>query len=172
MLEVFLKICAAITAVAGVAVLGRKLYLWMRPASASIAYQLVLNDSGPDYISVHVTNKSSAGIYVKSCEVRSTYSITQIIKKHLKHPLLSPSLYPNLRYNGCVYQFVKNEPIKVDASELKELKIEIHEHPLNAVYGPMLLAIVELTTGKRIYSKRVQAPKVWRRIGERGRNYA
>lgn len=167
MIEVIIKICVSITAVAGVAVLGRKLYLWLKPASASITYKLVLDDSGPDLISVRVTNKSSAGIYVKSCEVRSTYSFFELVKKHLKRPLLSPRLYPNLRYNGCVYQFIKNEPIKVNASELKELKIEINEHPLNAIYGPMLLAIVTLTTGQRIYSKRVQVPKVWRRIGER-----
>ncbi|MCP8690037.1 hypothetical protein [Marinobacterium sedimentorum] len=168
MIEVILTICGSITAVAGVAILGRKLYLWLRPASASISYKLVMDDSGPDSISVIITNRSNSAIYLKSCKVRSTYSVFELFKKHLKRPFLSPRLYPNLRYNGCVYQFIKNEPIKVDPSELKELKIEIHEHPLNAIYGPMLLAKVTLTTGQRIYSKRVQAPKVWRIIGERG----
>lgn len=103
MLEVFLKICAAITAVAGVVLLVRKLSLWLSPVSASIAYQIVFNDSGADSISVNITNKSNSGIYVKSCEIRNTYSIYELIKEHLKHPSLSPKLYPNLRYNGGVY---------------------------------------------------------------------
>ncbi len=82
---------------------------------------------------------------------------------------MPPRLYPNLRYNGAVYQFVHGEPVKLEAAQLKEFKEDIYEHPLNAIYGPMLLARAVLTTGRVIRSRRMQAPPVWRKIGQRGR---
>jgi hypothetical protein len=169
MLEDILKICGAVTAFAAVIVICRKLSHWWRPGAAEISYKLVLDGSGPDTISVNVTNKSSSTIYVRSCTVRSTYTMRQLIWRHVRHPFLSPRLYPNLRYNGAVYQFIREEPAKLDPAQLKEFKIDIYEHPLNAIYGPMLIAKVELTTGQIINSKRVISPALWRKIGERGR---
>ena len=169
MLEDILKICGAFSALAAVIVISRKFCHWWKPGAAAISYRIVCDGSGPDSITVSVTNKSASPIYVQSCSVRSTYTIPQLIWRHVRNPLLSPRLYPNLRYNSCVYQLIKEEPVKLDSAQLKEFKTDIHEHPLNAIYGPMLIAIVKLTTGRHIYSKRVQSPKIWRRIGERGR---
>ena len=169
-MEIFVKICGAITAMAAVFVLLRKIYFWWKPASATISYKLVLNNSGPDTISIHITNKSQKNIYVKSCELRSTYSLFQLAKMHLQKPFLSLSLYPNLRYNGCVYQFVEGDPVKIESHEMKTLTIDIYEHPLNAIYGPRIIAFVELTTGQKICTERMESPQVWRLIGERNRN--
>ena len=169
MLETILKICGAISALVAVAVGGRKLYRWWRPGTAEISYKLVLDGSRPDSISVTFTNNSSSTIYVRSCTVRSTYSMRQLMWRHMKHPFLSPRLYSNLRYNGPVYQFVHGEPAKLEAAQLKEFKTDIYEHPLNAIYGPMLVAKIVLTAGQVIRSKRMKAPMVWRKIGQRGR---
>jgi hypothetical protein len=169
MFETILKVCGAITAVAAVVVLCRKLYTWLRPATASISYRLVLNGSKPDSITVAVTNRSASNIYLRSCVVRSTYPLRRLVARHLKRPFLRPRLYPNLWYNGCVYNFVEGEPVQLAPAQLKELTLEIHEHPLNAIYGPALIARAELTTGEVVRSKRIPSPKVWRMIGARGR---
>jgi hypothetical protein len=169
MLETILKVCGAITAVGAVVVLGRKIYSWLRPATAAISYRLVLDGSKPDSITVAVTNRSSSSIYLRSCVVRSTYPLRRLVALHLKHPFLRPRLYPNLWYSGCVYEFVKGEPVQLAPAQLKELTLAIHEHPLNAIYGPVLIARVELTTGEVVRSKRIPSPKVWRMIGSRGR---
>ena len=169
MFEVILTISAGITAVAAAIVVMRKFYLWWLPCSASISYKLVLDVSGPDKISVKITNKSTSSIYVKSCDIRSTYPVRSLLWLHIKRPFLSPSLYPNLWYNGAVYNFVKGDPVKIEPGQLVPLKIEIYEHPLNSIYGPMLLARVALTTGQVVRSKRIRSPQVWRMIGKRGR---
>lgn len=88
---------------------------------------------------------------------------------HLRRPLLSPRLYPNLRYNSAVFELVGKEPIRLEPGQLTELTTEIYEHPLNALYGPMLIAIVELTNGRVVRSKRMPSPPVWRMIGRRNR---
>ena len=159
-METFKKICGAIIAVAAIFALLRKIYFWCKPASAEISYNLVLDNSAPDKISIHITNKSPKNIYVKSCELRSTYSLYQLAKMHFKNPFLSPCLYPNLRYNGCVYQFIKDDPLKIESHEMKKCTLEILEHPLNSIYGPMIIAFIELTTGQRICTKRMKSPKV------------
>ncbi len=169
MLETTLKLCGAVSALAAVVVLGRKLYRWWRPGTAAIGYQLVLDGSRPDSLAVTVVNSSSSPIYVRSCTVRSTCSRGQLIWRHIRRPFLSPRLYSNLRYNGAAYQFLHGEPVRLEPAQLKEFRKDIQEHPLNAIYGPMLVARVVLTTGQVISSKRVQAPGVWRMIGQRGR---
>jgi len=169
MFETVLKICGAVSALAAVAVIGHKLYLWWKPGSAEISYRLVLDGSGPDSISINITNRSGSAIYVRSCTVRSTYSALHLLLRHVKHPFLAPRLYPNLWYNGAVYQFVRGEPIKLESGQLTKLKTDICEHPLNAIYGPMLIAKAVLTSGQVVRSKRMKAPPVWQKIGRRGR---
>lgn len=172
MFDTLLKICGGITVIAAAIAIFYKLYRYWQPVSASISYSLDLRIDEPDSIEVEITNKSTVPVYIKSCVVRCTYSFMQLTVMHLKKPLLRPSLYPNLKYNSCVYEFVDNEPIKLESSELKSLKIKIHEHPLNALYGPMLISFVTLTTGRVIGSKKIPSPPVWRMIGRRGKVHA
>lgn len=169
MLDEFLKICGTISVISGAIILLYKGYRLLFPAKASISYMLNLDGTSSDSLSVTVTNHSSSAIYIRTCKVRCTYPLWVLAIKHLRRPLLSPRLYSNLRYNSSIYELVGKEPFKLEPGQLIELKREIYEHPLNALYGPMLIAIVELTTGRVVRSKRMPSPLVWRMIGRRGR---
>jgi len=121
-------------------------------------------------MTVTVTNHCGWPVYIRTCSVRCTYSLLGLAIRHLRHPLLRPRLYPNLRYNGpIVYEFVGQDPIKLEPGQEVKLRREIQEHPLNALYGPMLIAYVVLTSGRRVASKRLSSPPVWHVIGRRGR---
>jgi hypothetical protein len=169
-LEIAAKILGSIIALVTVLNYVKKLLIWWKPGTIEISSTIVLDGSRSDSITVHITNRSGTAIYVRSCEVRSTHSIIAIIWLHLKHPLLHPRLYPNLRYNGALcFEFISGEAVKIEPAQLKDLSIDIDEHPLNAVYGPMLLAKAVLTSGQVIRSKRIESPPVWKLIGYRGR---
>ncbi|WP_147336834.1 hypothetical protein [Pseudomonas abyssi] len=169
MFDDFLKICGAISIFGATIVLLYKAYRLVFPIKSSISYTLNVDGSAPDSLSVIVTNRSSSTIYIRACKVRCTYPFWVLAIKHLRRPFLSPRLYSNLRYNSSIYEFVDDEPVKLEPAQLIELKREIYEHPLNALYGPMLIAFVELTTGRTVRSKKMPSPPVWRMIGRRNR---
>lgn len=169
MLDSFLKICGAISIVGTTLVLLYKGYRHFLPVKSSISYTLNFDGCSPDSLSVTITNCSGAPVYVRTCKVRCTYSLLDLAVKHIRKPFLSPRLYPNLRYNSAVYELVGKDPVKLDPGQLVELKRDIYEHPLNALYGPMLIAFVELTSGRVVRSKRMPSPPVWRMIGRRNR---
>ena len=169
MLDTFLKTCGAVSVVGAALVLLYKAYRLLRPLKASISYTLNCDGTRPDSLSVTVTSRSTSPIYVRTCKVRCTYSLRELALMHLRSPFLSPRLYPNLRYNSAVYELVGKEPIRLEPGQLTELTTEIYEHPLNALYGPMLVAFVELTSGRVVRSKRMHSPRVWRTIGRRNR---
>ena len=169
MVATLLKICSAISVVAAALAILYKVYRHRHPVIVSISYTISALKERPDSIAVTITNRSSAPVYIQSCSVRSTYSILELIKCHLRSPFLRPSLYPNLRYNSSVYQFVEQTPIKLEPAEQATPAKEIYEHPLNALYGPMLIAFVTLTTGRTVKSKRILSPPIWRMIGRRGK---
>ena len=169
MVETFLKICGAISVIAAAFTILFKGYRHWHPIIASISCTIYAIKERPDSIAVTITNRSNVPVYIESCSVRCTYSIIEIVKRHLRQPFLRPSLYSNLRYNSCVYQLVEQKPIKLEPAEQTTLTNEIYEHPLNALYGPMLIAFVTLTTGRTVKSKKMQSPPVWRMIGRRGK---
>ncbi len=169
MIEVFLKICGAISVVATALAIICKAYRHLHPATVSISYTISALNDKPDSIAVTVTNRVNVPIYIKSCSIRCTYSALNLIGRHLRRPLLRPSLYPNLRYNSCVYQFVDGDPVKLEPAQQTTLSRTIYEHPLNALDGPMLIAFVMLTTDRTIRSKKMPSPPVWRMIGKRGK---
>jgi hypothetical protein len=169
-MDLFLKICGAISIIGAAAALLYKGFRWLRPVRVSISYTLNFDGRSRDYMTVTVTNHCGWPVYVRDCSVRCTYPILILVLRHLRRPLLSPRLYPNLRYNGpIVYEFVGQEPIKLDPGQEVKLRREIQEHPLHALYGPMLIASVVLTSGRKMRSKRLASPPVWRMIGRRGR---
>jgi hypothetical protein len=172
MLDAFLQICGAISVVGAAFVLLYKGYRLLLPVNASISYTLNFDGKNPDSLSVTVTNSSTSSVYVRSCKVRCTYSFFGLVLRHLRKPFLAPRLYPNLRYNSAVYELMGKDPIKLEPGQLVELKSEIYEHPLNALYGPMLIALVELTSGRVVRSRRMPSPPVWRMIGRRNRALA
>lgn len=169
MLDAFLKTFGAISIVGAALVLLFKGYRQLFPRRASISYTLNLDGKNPDSLSVTVINLRTAPVYVRTCKIRCTYSLLSLLLKHLRRPLLPPRLYPNLRYNSAVYEIVGKEPVKLEPGQLVELKQDIYEHPLNALYGPMLIAFVELTSGRVVRTKRMPSPPAWRMIGRRNR---
>lgn len=169
MFDSFLKICGAISVVGAALVLLHKGYRLFLPVKASISYTLNFDGRSSDSLSVTITNRSSAPVYVRTCKVRCTYSLLGLALRHIRKPFLSPRLYPNLRYNSAVYELVGKEPAKLEPGQLVELKRDIYEHPLNALYGPMLIAFVELTSGRVVRSRRMPSPPIWRMIGRRNR---
>lgn len=171
-MDEFLKICGALTVVGGAALLLLKLYRWFFPVVVSIAYTIRFKPEEPDSLAVTIVNRSAGSIYVEKCVIRCTYSFWALTLKHLRNPFLRPQLYPNLRYNSAVYEFVGEEPIKLEPGQSQKLEKNIFEHPLNALYGPMLIAFVTLTDGRKSKSKRVLSPPVWRMIGSRGKTSA
>ncbi|WP_139133843.1 MULTISPECIES: hypothetical protein [Pseudomonas] len=169
MFDEFLKICGAISIFGATAVLLYKAYRLVFPIKTSISYTLNFDGTSTDTLSVIVTNRSGSTIYIRTCKVRCTYPFLVLAIKHLRRPFLSPRLYSNLRYNSSIYEFLDEEPVKLEPGQLIELKREIFEHPLNALHGPMLIAFVELTTGRIVRSEKMPSPPVWRKIGRRNR---
>lgn len=169
MIDDILKICGAISIVAGVIIIAYKCFRYLYPATCSISYTLSAVRENPDSIAVTITNRSNAPIYIQSCTVRCTYSAVYIAKLHMLNPFLHPRLYQNLRYNSCVYSFIKDEPVRLEPSQQTKLVKTIYEHPLNALYGPKLIAFVKLTTGRTVKSKRMPSPVAWQKIGSRGK---
>ncbi|RIY42557.1 hypothetical protein [Neopusillimonas maritima] len=172
MFDEFLKICGAISLLSATLVMLYKGYRLLFSVKSYISYTLNFDGTLSDSLSVTITNHSIASIYVRACKVRSTYSLLTLAIKHLHRPLLSPRLYPNLRYNSAVYALVGDEPIKLEPGQLVELKREIYEHPLNALNGPMRIAFVQLTTGRVVRSKRMKSPSAWRLISRRNSAHA
>jgi len=169
MVDNFLEICGALSVVAAALAIIYQVYRYFRPLKASISYTISARKENPDSIAVTITNRSSQAIYIQSCSIRCTYSLQELIKRHLRRPFLRPSLYPNLRYNSSVYQFIEGEPQKLEPSQQVTLSKTIYEHPLNALHGPLLIAFVKLTTGRTVKSKKMSSPPVWRMIGRRGK---
>lgn len=168
-IETVLKICGTISAVAGTFAILYKIYRYWHPAIVSVSYTLHLTRDKSDSIAITITNRSNVPIYIQSCRLRCTYSTLALVIRHLRQPFLRPSLYPNLRYNSCIYKFIDTEPVKLDPSQQKTFVKIIYEHPLNALYGPMLIASIQLTTGRIIRSKKISSPTVWKKIGNRGK---
>jgi hypothetical protein len=169
MVATFLEICGAISVVAAALAIIFQAYRYFRPANASISYTISAIKENSDSLAVTITNRSSQPIYIESCIVRSTYSMSEIIKRHLRRPLLRPSFYPNLRYNSCIYQLIDGEPERLEPSQQITLSKSIYEHRLNALHGPLLIAFVKLTTGRIVKSEKMLCPPVWRMIGMRGK---
>ncbi len=168
MLDSFIKVCGAISVAGAAFVLLYKGYRLLFPIFASTSYRLNF-DGKNDSLTVTIVNKSTSTVYVRSCRVRCTYSLFELVCRHLRKPFLAPRLYTNLRYNSAVYEFVDEDPIKLEPGQLIVLTEEIYEHPLNALWGPMLIAFVKLTSGRVICSRRIPSPPVWRMVGSRNR---
>lgn len=169
MIEKIGVISGTITALATAIYALRKFYFWLRPVVVEPSCHLILDGSQPDSMGARVTNRSQTTQYLRSCVVRGTFSLKFILLRHLRNPFLSPRLYQNIWYNGAVYELMDNAPIKLEPQQLIELKLDIYEHPLNAMYTPYFIVKATLTSGREILSTKMWAPACWRLIGMRGR---
>jgi len=169
MVENIVAICGLITALAAAIYALRKLFFWWRPIAIEPSFQLNLDGSRPDSMSARITNKSQSTQYLRSCVIRGTFPLKYILLRHLHNPFLSPRLYQNIWYSGAVYGLMEDSPIKLEPQQLVDLKLDIYEHPLNAMLTPYFVVKATLTSGRKISSKKMKAPGCWRMIGRRGR---
>jgi len=163
------RLLGLISALAAAIYAVRKFYFWLRPIVIEPSYTLILDNSGLDSISAKITNRSPSTQYLKSCVVRGTHPLKYILLRHLKSPFLSYKLYTNIWYGSTVYGLMGDTPIKLESLQLVTLKLNMYEHPLNAMYTPNFIVKVTLTSGRKISSKKLEAPASWQKIGRRGR---
>lgn len=155
-------------AIAALVLTSRRFYFWLRPVRIVPTVQMFYGDPLADTMGAEVTNRTSSPVYIEKCVVRGTYSNREIIRTHLRNPFCKPSIYPNIWYQGPVYDLLRSpEPVRLDAMDKKTFSKTIAEHPLNALHTPLLVVIVTLTSGRRVRSPRIFVPGTWKFIGQR-----
>jgi len=164
-MEIAIKVAGGISALIATVFAIRKFLKWLRPIKVSPSFTMCLDGAKSDSICAEITNQSSEAIYVTECSARGTYSLWHIIKVHIKHPFIKPSLYQNIRYNGAVYSLSEDYPIKIEPGQPLKLEYQFYEHPLNAMFTPYFLIIVRLSSGYKLCSIKMQSPVRWRFIG-------
>lgn len=162
-IESILKSTGAVTAAL---IALRKLYQWLRPVHVEPSVTLFFDNSEPDKICAKIINRSGEPQYILQCSARGTYSLRYILMTHIRNPLIRPSLYPNVWYGGAVYDLMNGEPMKLDLHQPVELSCKLSDHPLNAMFTPYFFINVELSSGRTVRSKKLQAPGRWKHIGQ------
>jgi hypothetical protein len=145
----------------------KKLYQWLRPIRIEPSTKLFFNKSGPDEIRARIINRSADPQYILRCNARGTYSLRYILMRHIRHPLIRPRLYPNIWYDGVVYNLMAGEAIKLELNQPVELSCKLFDHPLNAMFTPYFFIEVKLSSGKTVRSQKLRVPKRWKHIGEK-----
>jgi hypothetical protein len=135
---------------------------WLRPLRIIPAWRMVLDNSGPDQILATVTNVSKQDQYLVRCVARTTYPLMFILRRHLRHPLIRPRLYPNIRYSGQSYSLMGDSTIKLEPLQRPQLHHSVSaSHPLAGFLSDRILIEVELSTGRVFRSGRIVIPVRW-----------
>ena len=162
-LQLLLQIIGAITAVVGAVFAVRSVDRWLRPIRVASSVRLVFDGSAPDEIRATVTNRSGEAQYVVRCQARSTYPVSTIILRHLRHPAVSPRLYGNIWFNVASFDLLASgQPLKIESYQRVTLSHRLSKHPLALFLTPMLLVEIELSTGHLCRSRRFIVPERWR----------
>ena len=140
----------------------RRFYQWLRPIRVAPRIKVVFDGSGPDQILATVTNVSGEDQVLVRCVARSTYPITTILRRHLRHPFALPKLYPTIWYAGICFGLMDVSPIRLSASQREELHYSLSDHPLCIFLSPLVQIEVELSTGRVFRSRRLEIPEKWR----------
>ena len=163
---------SSIAAVAGAVFALRKLWQLLCPVRIEPSVRLVFDGSGPDEILAKILNRSRETQYVVRCVVRSTYPLMMILRRHLRNPLVSPRLYPNIWFNAPNFDLLGAEPLKLEPFEEVELKHRLSDHPLSVFLTPMLQVEAQVSTRRVFRSRRLHVPERWRFKGtNRSRDY-
>jgi len=160
-METFLKYVGAVSAIVAAIFAARKFYYWIRPIRIEPSFKLVLDKPNKDEIGASIVNRSNESIYIINCVARGTYSSKYIIFRHLRHPLTPLRLFQNVRFSPVCYRLLNEDTLKLEPNQQVNLKCELYEHPLNAMYTPYFLIEVTLSSGKIIRSKKLVAPARW-----------
>ena len=137
----------------------RRFCHWLRPIRIMPGIKIVFDGSGPHQILASVTNVSGEDQVLVRCTARSTYPITTILRRHLRHPLMSPKLYQNIRYAGASFSLMGTPPIRLTPSQREELHHSMSpNHPMRFFLSSMIQVEVELSTGRVFRSGRLEIP--------------
>ena len=142
----------------------RRFVHWLRPIRISTSVRLVFDASGPDQMLATVTNVSGEDQVMVRCSVRSAYPVRTALLKHLKHPFLSPRLYPNIWYSPIRFDLMGKEPIRFAPKERQQLSYSLSDHPLCMFLTPKIQVEVQLSEGRLFRSERIDVPERWKRI--------
>jgi|GEM_PF-3252096 hypothetical protein len=164
-LDLLLKIIGAITAFVAALFALQKFITWLFPIQIDPSYSLNCDGTKQDNIGAKVTNKSSEPLYIVDCYAQGTFSLRDILRVHMKNPLIRPSLYRNVWYNGPIYKLMGGDPVKLEPGQPSNFECQLYEHPLNAMFTPYFIVIVKLSSGSKFRSVKLPAPARWRYIG-------
>ncbi len=153
-----LKIVAAI---AGTIATLIGLIAWLRPVSIVPGFQLVFDGSGPDEITATITNKTGKPIYVTSCDSKGTYPWRYTLMRHLRQPFMAPRLYRVIRFSSQAHELLSNGPIKIEPQQPIILRHPLASHPLSKFRTHQFLIEVQLSTGRKFRSARLNVPARW-----------
>lgn len=157
-----LKILGGLIAFVTAFVALRRFYQWLRPVRVTPQIRVVFDGSAPDQILATVTNVSGEDQVLVRCVARSTHPIATILRRHLRHPLTLPRLYPSIWYTGICFGLMSSSPIRLSGSQREELHYSLSDHPLCLFLSPMIQIEVELSTGRVFRSRRLEVPERWR----------
>lgn len=157
---------SSIAAVTGAVFALRKLWQLLCPIRIEPSVRLVFDGSGPDEIHAKILNRSRETQHVVRCIVRSTYPLTTILRRHLRNPLVSPRLYPNIWFNALTFDLLGTEPLKLEPFEEVELRHRLSDHPLSVFLTPMLQVEAQVSTQRVFRSRRLHVPGRWRFKGK------
>jgi len=161
--ETFLKIVGAVSGIIAALLALRKFYQWIRPIHIKLSVRFA--KPSPDEICATIINRSGEPQYIVRCEARGTYSFRHIVMAHIRRPFIPPRLYPNVWFGGMVYSLLEGKHLKIESSQPVELRHQLRNHPLSAMFTPFFVIEVELSSGRVVRSRRMHAPGHWRYLG-------
>lgn len=162
MLETALTILLGLGGVIGAIFAIRKAFGWLFPIRVSGGVRVQFQERGPDEILATVTNRSSEPVYLVKCRGRSANSIGHIIRTHIRHPLIKPRLYGNIRFGAPVYEMIGSEPTCLAPGQPVQLSHKLSFGlPIFAFTNPMVQVEVVLSNGRVFRSRRLRIPGHW-----------
>ena len=112
-------------------------------------------------IGADIVNKSNETQYIINCKAIGTYSLKHILLKHLNHPKTNPRLYRTIWYGVMTFPLIDNEKVRIEPFEPIHIKHVVADHPLSFFDTPKFLIEVELSSGRKIRSHRLDVPPFW-----------
>lgn len=139
----------------------RKAYKLFFPISIFPSIHFPSNTYQRGAIGTDIVNKSNETQYIVRCVAKGTYSFKDILLKHIKNPLTHPKLYKTIWYGVMCFPLIDNETIKIEPFEPINKKHLIANHALSFFDTPKFLIEVELSSGRKLHSHRLDVPEFW-----------
>lgn len=160
-IEILIKVIAGVSAFIALLFAIRKLYQWLKPISIMPSVHYPRDGADRGIIGAEIVNKSREAQFITRCIAIGTYPSKSIILKHLRHPFVKPRLYKTIRFGTIVFPLVENHSVKLEPYEPISLEHRVTEHPLAYFDASQFLIEVELSTGRKIRSPKMEVPYMW-----------